>query len=115
MKHLKNISFFSCSFSEKSGRVEYGIYSLACTFMNYLALDLLQNVNLDNEKILNIFYSCLILLLTFVPMQAVTTRRLNDLTVNPTFVIFNFIPILNLLFAVFLLLVKKNLNNKLTN
>lgn len=75
--------------------------------MCYLALDLYRNVNLNNEKILNIFYSCLILLLTFVPMQAVTTRRLLDLNANGTFVIFNFIPVLNIVFVIFLLLAKK--------
>ncbi|OMQ09155.1 DUF805 domain-containing protein [[Flexibacter] sp. ATCC 35103] len=112
MKNLKNILFFYSSFKTKSGRVEYGIYFLVNVLLTLLALDLYRNVNLNNEKILNIFYSCLIVLVTFVPMQAVTTRRLRDLTANPTFVIFNFIPILNIAFIIFLLLVKKAITSK---
>lgn len=75
--------------------------------MSWIALDLHRNINLDNEKILNIFYTCLIILMTFVPMQAATTRRLRDLNANPTFVVFNFIPILNIAFTIFLLFAKK--------
>ncbi|KQO21316.1 hypothetical protein ASF10_14465 [Flavobacterium sp. Leaf82] len=98
MENLKNVLFFYSSFTAKSGRIEYGIYCLVNILLSLLALDLYRNVNLDNEKILNIFYSCLIFLFTFVPMQAVTTRRLRELNANPTFVVFNFIPILNIAF-----------------
>lgn len=108
MKHLKNILFFYSSFTQKSGRIEYAVYCLAILLMSYLALDLQRNINLDNEKILNIFYTCLIILVTCVPMQAATTRRLRDLNANPTFVIFNFIPILNIAFTIFLLFAKRN-------
>lgn len=45
--------------------------------------------------------------MTFVPMQAATTRRLRDLSANSVFLIFNFIPVLNIAFTVFLLLAKK--------
>ncbi len=107
MKNLKNTLFFYSSFTTKSERVEYGIYCLLNILLLILALDLYCNVNLNNEKNLNIFYSCLIILITFVPMQAVTTKRLKDLNANPTFVIFNFIPILNLAFVIFLLFAKK--------
>jgi uncharacterized membrane protein YhaH (DUF805 family) len=107
MKFFKNALFLYSSFSEKSGRLEYAIYLLANILMCWLALYLHNNINLDNEKILNIFYTCLIILIMFVPMQAVTTRRLRDLNANPTFVIFNFIPILNIVFIIFLLLAKK--------
>ncbi|WP_072970662.1 DUF805 domain-containing protein [Flavobacterium saccharophilum] len=107
MKHLKNILFLYSSFSQKSGRVEYAIYCSGTIFMSWIALDLHRNINLDNEKILNIFYTCLIILMTFVPMQAATTRRLRDLNANPTFVVFNFIPILNIAFTIFLLFAKK--------
>lgn len=109
MKHLKNILFFYSSFSQKSGRVEYAIYCSGTVLMSWLALDLQRNINLDNEKILYIFYTCIIILMTFVPMQAATTRRLRDLNANPTFVIFNFIPILNIAFTIFLLFAKRNI------
>lgn len=108
MKNLKNLLFFYSSFTTKSGRIEYAIYFLGNVLLCYIALDLYRNVNLNNEKILNIFYSCLIILLTFVPMQAVTSRRLRDLNANPTFFIFNFIPILNIPFVIFLLFTKKS-------
>lgn len=109
MDHLKNILFFHSSFTGKSGRLEYTIYCLVFFSMSCLALDLQRNVNLVNEKILNIFYICLIVLMTFVPMQAVTTRRLRDLNANPAFVIFNFIPILNIAMMIFLIFTKRNI------
>ncbi|WJS93747.1 DUF805 domain-containing protein [Flavobacterium johnsoniae] len=104
---VKNLLFFYSSFTEKSGRIEYGIYVLFNILSYYIAIDLNRKVNLDNEKILYIFYTCLIVLFTFVPMQAVTTRRLRDLNANPNFVIFNFIPILNFAFVAFLLFAKQ--------
>lgn len=109
MDKLKNTLFFYSSFSGKSGRIEYAIYCSVFLLMSCLALDLQRSVDLDNKKILNIFYTCLILLMTFVPMQAATTRRLRDLNANTTFVIFNFIPILNIAFTIFLLFAKKNI------
>lgn len=104
---LKNILFIYSSFTKKSGRLEYGGYLLFNIITFYIALDLYRTVNLNNETILHIFYTCLIVLLIFVPMQAVTARRLRDLNTNPTFLIFNFIPILNLAFIIFLLLAKR--------
>lgn len=112
MRNLKNILFFHSSFKTKSGRVEYGIYCLGNILLCLWASNLYRNVNLDNEKILNIFYTCLIILISFVPMQAVTCRRLRELNANPTFVIFNFIPILNVIFVIFLLLAKKSTASK---
>lgn len=106
-RHFKNAFFFYSSFTEKSGRIEYVIYCSVMLLMSSLALDLNRNINLDNEKILNIFYCCLIILVTFVPMQAATTRRLRDLNANPAFVIFNFIPVLNIVFTIFLLFAKR--------
>lgn len=107
--HLKNIFFFSASFSGKAGRVEFGFYLIFNILMYYLALDLYSKVNLDNEKILNLFYVCFIILITFIPFQAVTTRRLRDLRINPTYIVFNFIPILNLVLKIFLLIIKRNI------
>ena len=109
MQHFKNALFFYSSFTGKAGRIEYALYCLVFFLMSSLAIDLQRNVNLDNEKILNIFYTCLIVLMTFVPMQAVTTRRLRDLNANPAFVIFNFIPILNIALMIFLIFTKRNI------
>ncbi|WP_434783343.1 DUF805 domain-containing protein [Flavobacterium panacagri] len=111
MKHVKNIFFFSTSFTEKAGRTEYGIYLLFNLLMLYLVSYLNQNINLDNDKILYLFYICLIILLTFVPMQAVTARRLRDLNANSAFIVFNFIPILNIAFIIFLIFTEKRRSN----
>ncbi|SHH38436.1 DUF805 domain-containing protein [Flavobacterium johnsoniae] len=113
MRFLKNIFFFSASFSGKAGRIEYGFYLLFNILSGSLAFDLSKKVNLNNERILYLFYDCLIILFVFVPMQAVTTRRLRDLKANPTFIIFNFIPVLNLAFISFLLLAKQKKQKKL--
>ena len=113
MKHFKNIFFFYSSFSGKSGRIEFGIYLLINILTSITAIYLHENINLDNEKALNFFYVCFIILFTFIPIQAVTTRRLHDLNVNPIYLIFNFIPILNLVFKIFLLLAKRNTKAKI--
>jgi len=108
MIYLKNTIFFYSSFSGKSGRLEFGIYFLVNVIIYFTAIFLHQTINLDNEKVLNFFYICFIILFTFIPIQAATTRRLNDLNANPAYLIFNFIPILNFVFKIFLLLAKRN-------
>ncbi len=115
LKHLKNSMFFCTSFKGKAGRIEYGIYISCSLLIYYFALNLHRQVNLNDERILNIFYGCLIVLLSFVPFQAVTTRRLRDLKANPAFLIFNFIPILNVAFAFFLLFAKRKTNDNKIN
>lgn len=69
-------------------------------------INLYSRINLDNEEILNLFYVDLILLLQFIPMQAVTTRRLRDLNINTTLIIINFIPIISLIFKIYLAVAK---------
>ncbi|MFL9831511.1 DUF805 domain-containing protein [Flavobacterium sp. ST-87] len=108
MNHLKKILFFYSSFSGKSGRIEFGIYFLVYIVLQIIMLHLYSEVNLDNEKILNLFYIYLILLLQFIPMQAVVTRRLRDLSINTTLIIINFIPILSLIFKIYLAVAKPN-------
>ncbi|MBE8724798.1 DUF805 domain-containing protein [Flavobacterium hungaricum] len=103
---LKNLIFFYSSFTQKSGRPEFAFYVIFNITAYYFALNLYRTLNLENEKILNLFYTCLIILFTFVPMQAVISRRLRDLKANPNFMLFCFIPILNFAFLVFLLLAK---------
>lgn len=115
LKHFKNSMFFCTSFKDKAGRTEYGIYIFCSLLIYYFALHLNRQVNLDDERILNIFYQCLIILFSFVPIQAVTTRRLRDLNSKPIFVIFNFIPVLNIAFAFFLLLAKRKTNDDTVN
>jgi uncharacterized membrane protein YhaH (DUF805 family) len=110
MNYLKNTLFFYSSFTEKSGRIEYGFYLLGYALLNYCALDFYRTIDLNSERILHLFYICLIVLFTFVPMQAVTARRLRDLNAKPAFLVFNFIPVLNLVFMAFLLFAKPKSN-----
>ncbi|MBD0725021.1 hypothetical protein B6A10_07505 [Flavobacterium sp. L1I52] len=105
-KHFKNLLFFYSSFSGKSGRIEFGIYFLIYCVLQIIMIDLYSKINLDNEKILNLFYVDLILLLQFVPMQAVATRRLRDLNLNTTLIIVNVIPIISILFKIYLTVAK---------
>ncbi|WP_409024843.1 DUF805 domain-containing protein [Flavobacterium sp.] len=42
--------------------------------------------------------------MTFVLFQSVTVRRLNDLKLNRTLVILNFIPVVNIFFKIYLLI-----------
>lgn len=106
INHLKNILFFYSSFSGKSGRIEFGIYFLIYSILQIIMINLYSRINLDNEEILNLFYVDLILLLQFIPMQAVTTRRLRDLNINTTLIIINFIPIISLIFKIYLAVAK---------
>ncbi|WP_458008646.1 DUF805 domain-containing protein [Flavobacterium sp. PL002] len=59
---------------------------------------LLSEMSLDNETIFNLFYINIIILPTFVPIQAIATRRLRDLNINLSYVFINMTPILSLLF-----------------
>ena len=106
MNHLKNILFFYSSFSGKSGRIEFGIYFLIYSILQIIMMNLYSRINLDNEGILNLFYIYLILLLQFIPMQALATRRLRDLNINTTLIIINFIPIISLFFKIYLAVAK---------
>ncbi|WP_367754605.1 DUF805 domain-containing protein [Flavobacterium sp. WC2430] len=106
MTHFKNALFCLFCFSGKSGRIEFGIYFLIYSILQFIMIDLYTDINLDNEKILNLFYVDLILLLQFVPMQAVATRRLRDLNLNTTLIIINIIPVVSLLFKIYLSVAK---------
>ncbi len=58
------------------------------------------------------FYNYLLLLITFIPIQAVTTRRLRDLKINGGWIFVNFIPIVKVPFKVYLLIAKsKQMSN----
>lgn len=105
-KHFKNLLFFYSSFSGKSGRIEFGIYFLIYSLLQIIMISLYSKINLDNEKILNLFYVDLILLLQFVPIQAVATRRLRDLNLNTTLIILNIIPVISILFKIYLTVAK---------
>jgi uncharacterized membrane protein YhaH (DUF805 family) len=114
MKNLKKIIFYYSNFSGKAGRLEYSVYFIL-NFISYLGILYLNSKkSLDDKTILYLFYICLIFLLKLIPMMAAATRRLRDLNLNTGLVIIVFIPILNLIFEIFLML-KKGKNSKLMN
>lgn len=111
MKISNNLWFFYSSFSGRSGRLEFGIYFSIYIAFQVLMLSLFSQVNLDNKNILNLFYIYIIILIIFIPMQAVTTRRLRDIGINPSLVFINFIPVLSMVFKIYLSFAKQKLNN----
>ena len=106
MNILKKLHYYFFSFSGRAGRLEYSIYfifNLLCTF--YI-LELHANTNWNDKTILNLFYIYIIVLISFIPIQAATTRRLRDLNLNTGWIIINLIPTVNLVFSIILLIVK---------
>jgi uncharacterized membrane protein YhaH (DUF805 family) len=65
-----------------------------------------KNMSLENETTYNLFYTWIILNFIFVPINAVSTRRLRDIGINCGMIFLNFIPIINIFFKVFLLVKK---------
>ena len=105
---LKKISHYYCGLSGKSNRIEYCIYfSLNC-IANFIALQLRNNIDVNSQNILNLFYALLIVNFILVPINAVSTRRLRAIGLNTALIYLNFIPMLNILFRLYLLFKKEN-------
>lgn len=107
IKTLKTLCFCYFNFSGKLGKDKFRIYFVIDILLNIIAIVLYANVNLDNRNILNLFYVCILILLKFIPMQASTTRRLRDINLNPVFVFVNIIPVLSILFRIYLCFAKQ--------
>lgn len=100
--------------TERAGRLEFLIYLIIRILTGVFLLCLSSKTNWNNESVINLFYICLILLVTFIPIVAATTRRLRDLNVNTVWIIINFIPIVNIVFNLLLLFLKsKKIDKKL--
>ncbi|MBF4516051.1 DUF805 domain-containing protein [Flavobacterium sp. ANB] len=110
IEDLKKLWIFWFSFSGKIGRNEFKVYFLIDSILEIGIIVLYANVNLDNRNILNLFYLCILLLLKFIPMQVAITRRLRDINLNPVFIFINFVPILNLLFRIYLSVAKEKVD-----
>jgi uncharacterized membrane protein YhaH (DUF805 family) len=91
------------NFSDRATRKEYGYYIL---FNIVLALVLYLMSRITDNKLALFFNFEIYLLVLFVPMQAVTIRRLHDLGMKWYFVILNWVPFVNLLFTLYLLIAK---------
>ena len=102
MRYLNKIIYYCSNLSGKAGKVEYFIYLFIQLIAGVFIIYLNANTNWADKTIMNLFYIYLIFLIIFIPIQAVTTRRLCDLKINRSFVFINFIPGINLLFKIYL-------------
>ncbi len=91
-------------FSGRAKRVEYLIYIVIEIIANIVVLYLNKNVSLDDRTVIYLFYIYLIILIFFIPIQAVTTRRMRDIGINGGWIFLNFIPIVNVIFKIYLCL-----------
>jgi uncharacterized membrane protein YhaH (DUF805 family) len=89
------------NFSGRATRSEYS-YFILIYFMVVLVISLLYWVTKNNLTL--IFNLCIFQLAIFVPMQAVTIRRLKDLGMKWSFSLLIFLPFFNLLLLMYLLL-----------
>lgn len=89
------------NFSGRATRSEYG-YFILIYFMIVLVICLLYWVTKNNFNL--IFNLCIFQLAIFVPMQAVTIRRLKDLGMKWSFSLLIFLPFFNILLILYLLL-----------
>ncbi len=99
----KNIIYFYSNLTGKSNRIEFGIYLFFEIIAVIYVLYLNKNMSFENETVYNLFYTWIILNFIFVPINAVSTRRLRDIGINRGMIFLNFIPIINIFFRVFLL------------
>ena len=114
MKNSKNILYFYSNLNGKANRFEFTIYLFVEIIATLFVIDLYKKMNFNNETVINLFYIWIILNFFFIPIQAVTTRRLRDVDINRGLVILNFIPIINVFFKIFLLF-KKGTNPSQAN
>ena len=91
------------NFSGRATRIQYGAWFLFVFFM-FVVVSLFAHFT-NNNLVRMLNYTILIFLL-FIPMQAFTVRRIRDLGFNGGFVFLNFIPYLNVLFVLALLILK---------
>jgi uncharacterized membrane protein YhaH (DUF805 family) len=89
------------NFDGRSTRSEYGYYIL---FNMVIALIIFLISGMTENK-LSLFYNiCIFQLVFFVPMQAVTIRRLHDLGLKSYYFVLNVIPGVNFIFSLYLLI-----------
>jgi len=110
VRYFKLFRYYYSDLNGKSGRIEYGIFLLIDVIANFSVLYLNKNMSFNDKTIINLFYIWLILNFIFVPIQAVSTRRLRDVGINATTIVLNFIPIVNIFFRLFLLFKKAKIH-----
>jgi uncharacterized membrane protein YhaH (DUF805 family) len=104
MNIFKKILYDYNNFTGVSGRLEYGLYQILNVSL-YFIIPFSLDLSIEDYKTNKVFYLFLVLiyiLIIHVPLNAVTTRRIRDLGHNRVFVFFSWIPILNIIFKIYL-------------
>lgn len=101
------------SFEGKSTRIQYLIFLIIELNANFGMTYFFNKITKETETLINVSYILLIYNILFLPVQAVTTRRLRDIGINRGYIFLNFIPIINVFFKLFLLF-KKSKRLKIT-
>ena len=99
------------NFSSNSNRLEYGIYQIINLIVIIIVFDFSSRINFKTNDVMYLFYVWIVVLITFVPLQSVTVRRLNDLKHNRTLIVFNFVPFINIIFKIYLLIMIGKMGN----
>jgi uncharacterized membrane protein YhaH (DUF805 family) len=110
MKYLKKLIYYYSNFSGTAERLEYTIYIVFHILTQILIIDLYLKTDWNDRTIVNLFYIWLIVLITFIPIQAVTIRRLRNLKINGGLIFINYIPGIKILFKLYLMLAKAKKN-----
>lgn len=95
---------YYANFTGRATRIEYAV-SLLVMLLLFFAIIFFSN--LTNSYFLKAFLNATTLVFFFIiPFSAVTVRRVRDLGYNGGFVFLNFIPYINFIFILCLLIVK---------
>ena len=106
MKYLKTFIYYYSDFSGTAERIEYIIYILFQILIDIILIILYLETDWNGRTIINLFYIWLIVLISFIPIQAVTIRRLRNLKINGGFIFINYIPGIKIFFKLYLMLAK---------
>jgi len=92
------------NFSGRATRSEYGFWVLF-VFLLFLAVPYFAHFT-NNFLVKALLSTKALTFLVFIPINAVTVRRIRDLGFNGGFVFLNFIPYVNFLLVICLLIIK---------
>ena len=92
------------NFSGRANRSEYGLSILLMLVLFYAAIFFFNFI--DSYYLKAIINSKTMIFFLFIPFNAVTVRRIRDLGYNGGFVFLNFIPYVNFLLVICLLIIK---------
>jgi uncharacterized membrane protein YhaH (DUF805 family) len=100
------IIYYYSNLKGEANRTEFGVYLFLDIIANFAALYFSKKIDFKNDQIINLFYTWIILNFIFIPINAVSTRRLKHIGANTGIIFLNFIPIINIFFRIYLLIKK---------